>query len=457
MRFNVGIEVLFGLPNLGHNYFMDQKKIVYVGMSVDIFHHGHMNVLKKAASLGKVIVGLLTDEAISSYKRLPYMSFDQRQFILQNMRDVDDVVPQKTLDYTENLRNIKPDFVVHGDDWREGVQKEVREKVIQTIAEWGGQLVEVPYTKDISSTRLIEIQKRIGTTPEVRKFQLKRLMKNKALVRVIEAHSGLSALIVEKTKVMADSKVREFDAIWMSSLTSSAIRGKPDTEAVDLTSRIQILHDVLESTTKPIIFDGDSGGQIDHFVYSVKTLERLGVSAVIIEDKIGAKKNSLFGTESTQLQDDIPSFCQKISAGCKARITPDFLIIARIESLTLGRGQEDALLRAEAYQKAGADALMIHSSQKTPHEIFEFCQRARELNINVPLVAVPTAYNSVTEEELQAAGIQIVIYANHLIRAGFPSMLTVAQSILMNRRSFEIEERLMTVKKILSIDQEDFI
>lgn len=378
---------------------IDRKK-VYVGMSADIIHPGHLNIIHEAQKLGYVTVGVLTDAAISSYKRLPYLNYEQRSLIVKNLKGVEEVIPQSTLDYVPNLELLRPDFVVHGDDWKEGVQKETRQRVIDTISKWGGKVIDVPYTKGISSTQLNSKLKEIGTTPEIRLKRLRRLIEAKSIVRICESHSGLTGLIIENTSVEVNGIRREFDGMWSSSLTDSTSKGKPDIEAVDLTTRLHDLNDALECTTKPIIFDGDTGGKIEHFVFTVRTLERLGISAVIIEDKIGLKKNSLFGTDAIQTQDTIDGFCNKIRAGKRAQITDDFMIIARIESFIAGKGQEDAMERALAYIEAGADGIMIHSKDKSGEDIRLFCKALRLANQSVPIVVVPTTYNHVTEEEL---------------------------------------------------------
>ncbi|GHU94518.1 phosphoenolpyruvate mutase [Bacteroidia bacterium] len=426
-------------------------KTVYVGMSADIIHHGHLNIIGEAQKLGRVIVGVLTDEAIASYKRLPYLNYEQRSVIVYSLKGVDEVVAQPTLDYIPNLMKIKPDYVVHGDDWKEGVQKEVRQKIIDTIAQWGGQVVDVPYTKGISSTMLNEKLKEIGTTPDVRMKRLKRLLSAKPIVRICESHSGLTGLIVEHTMVEVNGIKKEFDGMWASSLTDSTVKGKPDIEAVDLTTRLHSLNDTLECTTKPIIYDGDTGGKVEHFVFTVRTLERLGVSAVIIEDKVGLKKNSLFGTEALQIQDSIEGFCEKIRAGKRAQITNDFMIIARIESFIAGKGLEDAVARAKAYVEAGADGIMIHSKEKSGEDVKSFCATFRKFSKEVPIVVVPTTFNHITEEELAAWGVSIVIYANHLLRSAYPAMVNTAKSILQNSRSKEADNLCMPVKDILEL------
>ncbi len=425
--------------------------VVYVGMSADLIHPGHLNILKRASELGEVTVGLLTDEAIASYKRLPFMNYEQRKTVIESIKGVSSVVPQETLDYTPNLRRYRPRYVVHGDDWKEGVQKKVRQDVIDTLHEWGGELVEVPYTQGISSTKLNQALKEIGTTPDIRRNKLRRLLNAKPLVRFIEVHSGLTGLIVENISLKTERGREEFDGMWASSLTESMAQGKPDIEAVDVTSRMNSLNTILEVTTKPIIYDADTGGIAEHFQFTVRTLERLGVSAAIIEDKTGLKKNSLFGTDVCQTQDGIESFCRKIHAGKTAQVTEEFMIIARIESLILGCGMKDALDRAAAYIEAGADGIMIHSRAKDPDEVFEFCREYRKLPKTVPLVVVPTTYSKVTEEELVRNGVNVVIYANHLIRAAYPAMVETAECILRNHRAFEAEERIMPIKDILEL------
>lgn len=423
-------------------------KKVYVGMSADLVHPGHMNILKVAAEYGEVIVGLLTDKAIASYKRLPYMTYEQRKSVIENIKGVKEVIPQDSLDYRPNLELIKPDIVVHGDDWKEGVQAKTRQQVIDTLALWGGELIEPSYTDGISSTALNKSLKELGTTPDIRRSRLRRLIDSKEVVRIMETHNALSGLIVENIK--ANNGI-EYDGMWSSSLTDSTSKGKPDIEAVDVTARINTVNEIFEVTTKPMIYDADTGGIAEHFAFTVRTLERTGVSAVIIEDKTGLKKNSLFGTEVEQTQDSIENFCAKIKVGKKAQITDDFMIIARIESLILDKGMDDAIARAKAYIEAGADGIMIHSRQKSPNEILEFCKILRDYNENIPIVVVPTSFNQITAKELSQAGVNIVIYANHMLRAAYPGMKNVAKSILENDRSLEAEEKLLSIKEILDL------
>jgi phosphoenolpyruvate phosphomutase len=428
-----------------------QLPTVYVGMSADLVHPGHLNIIAKARELGEVTIGLLTDAAIASYKRLPYMTYEQRRVVVENIQGVARVVPQETLDYEPNLRTYRPDFVVHGDDWRSGVQARTRARVIEVLAEWGGQLVEVGYTEGISSTALNHAMREIGITPAIRQQRFRRLLEVKPLVRLLEAHNGLTGLIVERTCFQSDRGPREFDGMWLSSLTDSTAKGKPDIEAVDLTSRVQTVSEIVEVTTKPIVYDGDTGGKPEHFVFTVRTLERLGVSAVIIEDKLGLKKNSLFGIEAAQVQDSIESFSHRIAAGKKAQVTDDFMVIARIESLILDQGLDDALVRAEAYLEAGADGIMIHSNRREADEVLAFCERYNRLPKRRPLVVVPTTFNTITESELEASGVNVVIYANHLLRSAYPAMVHAAQSILEHGRSYEAEADLMPIKEILTL------
>ena len=427
------------------------NKIVYIGLSCDLIHPGHINIINKANDLGTIVVGLLTDEAIASYKRVPFMTFEQRSIIVKNIKGVSRVIPQETLDYVPNLEKIKPDFVLHGDDWREGIQKETRLRVINALKQWGGELVEIPYTEGISSTNLHLAMKEIGTSPEVRMKSLKRMLKAKKIVRFLDIHNALSGLVIENASIDTINGKKEFDGMWASSLTSSTAKGKPDNEVVDVSERMAGLNEVIEVTTKPIIYDADTGGQPEHFSFTVKTLERLGVSAVIIEDKTGLKKNSLFGTDVEQTQDSIENFCHKIRTGVNAKISDDFMVIARIESLILDQGMDDAIERAEAYLEAGADGIMIHSRQKNPDEIFEFCKLYKKFPNRKALVVVPSSYSSVKESELIDHGANIVIYANQLLRSAYPAMVKTAISILENNRSKEADDNMMPIKEVLEL------
>jgi len=424
-------------------------KKVYVGMSADLIHHGHLNIIDAAAKYGWVTVGLLTDKAIASYKRLPVLTWEERRRIVQSIKGVEEVIAQDSLDYVPNLRKLKPDVVVHGDDWKTGIQRATRERVLNVLKEWKGELIEIPYTQGISSTRLHEATKEIGTTPEIRMKKLRRLISSKNIVRFLEAHNGLTGLIVENTRIqLHEGAYREFDGMWISSLTDSLAKGKPD---IELVARMDTLHDLLEATTKPIIVDGDTGGIPEHFVFVVKTLERLGVSAIIIEDKTGLKKNSLFGTEVKQTQDSIEDFSYKISQGKKAQVGDAFMIIARIESMITKAGVEDAIVRAKAYIRAGADGIVIHSKEKDGAEIVAFCKEYQKIENRMPLVLVPSAYSHFRETELIEAGANIVIYANHLIRSAYPVMVKTAEEILKNERAYEVEEYCMSLKDIINL------
>ena len=401
--------------------------------------------------MGDVVIGLLIDSAIAGYQRLPYMRYEERKVVLEAIVGVKEVVPQETLNCVPNLLKIKPDYVLHRDDWNTGVLRETRQRVIDTLNQWGGELIEPDPMPGITATALHHAIREVGTTPERRLSMLKRLLEARPLLRIIEAHSGLTGLIAETVSVESDNKVREFDGIWMSSLTDSTVKAKPDIEYVDMTSRMNTVSDILETTTKPIIFDGDTGGIAEHFVYMVRTLERLGVSAVIIEDKKGLKKNSLFGTDVVQIQDNIEDFAQKVSAGKRAQVTDDFMIIARIESLILKAGMDDALARARAYIATGADGIMIHSKRPTADEVLTFCKEYEKFDDRVPLVVVPSTYAQTTEDELAEAGVRIVIYANQLLRSAYPAMVEVAKSILLHSRAAEAEEHCMFIKDIINL------
>lgn len=428
------------------------KKTVYMCFSTDMVHSGHIEIIKKAAELGELTVGVLTDDAVMSYKRFPLLPFEERKAMFENIKGVERVVEQDTLSYKKNLEELKPDYVVHGDDWQSGVQKPIRDEVCSVLASYGGQLVEFPYSKD---EKYEELERRANaelSTPDVRRKRLRKVLNTKGLATVMEAHSGLTGLIVENTKVTDDKgETHQFDAMWCSSLCDSTLRGKPDIELVDMTSRFRSIDEIMEVTTKPIIFDGDTGGLTEHFVYTVRTLERMGVSMVIIEDKTGLKKNSLFGTEVKQTQASIEEFSEKIRAGKKAQKTKEFMICARIESLILERGMEDALNRAFAFTEAGADAIMIHSRKKDPAEIFEFVEKFRAKDPTTPIVVVPTSFNTVTEEEFKERGVNVVIYANQLTRTAFPAMQNAAELILKNHRAKECDDICMPFKDIIRL------
>ena len=428
-----------------------KDSVVYVGLAADILHEGHMNILKKASNYGKVTVGLLTDQAISSYKRFPHLNFKQRYSVIKNIKYVSKVIPQDTLDYRKNLNLIKPDFVVHGDDWKSGIQKKTRQDVLKTIKRWNGKLIEPKYTKNISSSIVKEKIRETGITSDQRRLKLRRLLEAKKLVRVLECHNPLTGLIVENVNLKLNNQLKEFDCMWSSSLTDSVSRGMPDNQSVDYSTRINGVIDIFNVTTKPLIFDIDNGGQIEHLPNVVKKLERAGASAIIMEDKIGLKRNSLFADQSNVKQDTIKSFCSKIKKAKEASISNDFFVISRIESLILNKPIKDALERAEAYSKAGADCVMIHSKDKNPKKIFQFAKKFSKSKYYKPMIAVPSSYSKTFEKDLIKNGFRIVIYANQLLRSSYHSMVKTAKSILKNERSFNSEKNISSVKEILEL------
>ena len=429
-------------------------KTVYMLFATDVIHEGHINVVKEAKKYGKVIGCVLCDAAMIRFNRFPTVSFDERVRMVKDIPEVDEVIVQNETLYENTLRKIKPDYVIHGDNWCEGPEKAIRDNAISVMNELGGEVIEVPYTRNENVKKIDDRIKDKLSMPEFRRKRLKQLIEMTPIVKTIEAHSGLTGLIAEKTIVENNGELDQFDAMWVSSLCDSTAKGKPDIELVDMSSRLRTIDDIMEVTTKPIILDGDTGGLTEHFVYNVRTLERMGVSAVIIEDKTGLKKNSLFGTEVVQTQDSIENFCAKISAGKKVLRSDDFMIIARIESLILEQGMDDALNRAFAYVEAGADGIMIHSRKKSPDEILEFCDKFRAKDVKTPIVVVPTSFNSITEAELAEHGVNIVIYANQLTRSAFPAMENTAKEILKNHRALEVDDKLMPFKSIITLIDE---
>ncbi len=434
---------------------MKKNKVVYVGLSADIMHEGHINILKIANSYGDVIVGLLTDQAIASYKNIPYLDYKKRKVVIENVKFVKKVIPQKTLDYVENLKSIKPDYVVHGDDWKTGIQKKTRQRVISTLKKWSGKLIEPKYTKNISSTIIKNKFSEIFSSPQNRVSRLKRLMYSKNIVRILESHNSLTGLIIENLNIIKNKKKIEFDGMWSSSLTDSATKGKPDNSSVDFSSRITSLNEMLDVTSKPLVFDADNGGQLEHLPFLVRSLERAGVSAIIMEDKIGLKKNSLFKNQSDTKQDKPEIFSKKIKKICDTRQSKDFMVIARIESFILGKGLKDSLKRAEIYSKAGANAILIHSKEKNPNEIFSFAKEFKKSKNFIPLVSVPSTYSKVYEKDLIKNGFKLVIYANQLLRAAYPAMQNAAKSILEKSRAFEIDKKIIPIKEIINLIKND--
>ena len=434
---------------------MKNIKNVYVGLSADILHEGHINILKTASQYGNVIVGLLTDEAIASYKNIPYLDFKKRKVVVENIKYVTKVIPQNTLDYVDNLNLIKPNYVVHGDDWKNGVQKKTRDRVIKTLKKWSGKLIEPKYTKNISSTEIKNKISNIFSSPNNRVSRLKRLINSKNIVRILESHNSLTGLIIENTKVIKNNSSYEFDGMWSSSLTDSATKGKPDNSSVDFSTRLSSLNEIMEVTTKLLVFDADNGGQLEHLPFLIRSLERCGASAIIMEDKIGLKKNSLFKNQTGTKQDKPELFAKKIRQVCKSRKNNDFMVIARIESFIVGKGLKDALRRAEIYSKAGADGILIHSKEKTPTEIFSFAKEFKKSKNFIPLVSVPSTYSKVYEKDLIRNGFKLVIYANQLLRAAYPAMEYTAKKILENSRAFEVEKKIIPIKEIINLIKND--
>ena len=426
-------------------------KTVYACFTTGVIHEGHLNIINEATKYGELTVGVLSDEAMVKFDRFPTISYKERINLIKKVPGVSHVVKQKNIMYDEIIKKLKPDYVIHGDNWLKGPTRAIRDNVEKLLLTYGGKIIDVPYTYNDRVKREDDKVKAKLMMPEFRRKRLKQLLELRPIVKTLEVHSGLTGLIAEKTVIGHDGELDQFDAMWISSLCDSTAKGKPDIELVDMTSRFRTINDVMEVTTKPIIFDGDTGGQTEHFVYTVRSLERMGVSAVIIEDKIGLKKNSLFGTEVEQTQDSIEHFSDKIKAGKKVQLTDDFMIIARIESLILEKGIEDALTRAEAFVKAGADGIMIHSRKKEPAEILEFCDEFRKIDKKTPLVVVPSSFNSVTEDELASHSVNIVIYANQLTRSAFPVMEQTAKDILKYHRAKEVDDRLMPIKEILTL------
>ncbi|WP_296845076.1 phosphoenolpyruvate mutase [uncultured Methanobrevibacter sp.] len=430
------------------------KPIVYTCFCTDVIHDGHLNLINEAKKYGDVVIGVLCDSEMVKYNKFPLKSTEERVKLVESISGVKQVIVQDKIMYDDVVKELRPDYIIHGDNWSEDSMKVIRKNILKVLDEYGGELIEVPYTFNPKVQKIDRQMREKLAMPEIRRKRLKQLLDMVPIVKTIEVHSGLTGLIAEKTVIADEEHIDQFDAMWISSLCDSTEKGKPDIELVDMTSRFRTINDIMEVTTKPIIFDGDTGGIAEHFVYTVRSLERMGVSAVIIEDKIGLKKNSLFGTEVEQTQDEIEHFCEKIAAGKNAQLSDDFMIIARIESLILEQGMDDALKRAFAFRDAGADGIMIHSRRKEPDEILEFCDKFRKEDTKTPIVVVPSSYNTITEDELINHGVNIVIYANQLLRAAFPAMQNAAKSILKHHRAHEIDEELLSIKDIITLIDE---
>lgn len=435
-------------------FIKSKKNIVYTCFCTDIIHEGHLNLINEAKKYGEVIVGILCDSEMVKYNRFPLKTTKERVELVKTIPDIREVIIQDNIMYDNIVKELHPDYIIHGDNWSDDAMIAIRDNIVKLLDQYGGELIEVPYTFNENVQKIDKQMKEKLSMPELRRGRIRKLLNLVPIVKTIEVHSGLTGLIAEKTIIADENHIDQFDAMWISSLCDSTEKGKPDIELVDMTSRFRTINDIMEVTTKPIIFDGDTGGIAEHFVYTVRSLERMGVSAVIIEDKVGLKKNSLFGTEVEQTQDDIEHFCDKIRAGKNAQLSDDFMVIARIESLILEQGMDDALKRAFAFRDAGADGIMIHSRRKEPNEILEFCDKFREQDSETPIVVVPSSYNTITEEELIKHGVNIVIYANQLLRAAFPAMQNAAKSILKNHRAHEIDEELLSIKDIITLIDE---
>jgi phosphoenolpyruvate phosphomutase len=427
---------------------MIDQKTVFVVMSAEIFHPGHLNIIKVARDLGEVTVGLATDRFNARYKRLTLMSYEDRKAIVENINGVKNVIAQDTLDLAPILRELRPDYFVHGDDWKFGPLKAVRQQVLEVMQEWGGVLVEPPYTEGISSTKLNAAWRSIGATPETRIRHFRRMLEFQPVVRLLEVHNSLSGIIIERTLVEGNERDKEFDGMWYSDLTDSLAKGKPNSSFVDLTSRINTIHGILESTTKPLIVEAGNGGITEHFVSTVKTLERLGVSAVVIADKVGYEGAvfSLNGNEP--VQEDVNDFARKIASGKKTQVNKDFSIITQINSLVMHEDVENALRRARVYIEAGVDALMIHSNVETLTDFFEFCRSYRNLEDKVPLLAAIPARSSLDEDQLISAGVQFIVYPDQLLRAAYTSMLNAAKTLLIQARASDVDELYAPISEI---------
>ena len=421
----------------------------YVDMVGDLFHIGHLRQIQQAQQLGyEVVVGVHSDEDVASYKRLPIMTMSERVTIVSEMPNVLKVIPSAPLRITQEfIEEHKIDMVFHGHEAEEDYLYDHMYGIPKSI----GKFTRTARTPEISTTALIErVVSRESSAAWSRVSTLRDLLntrgKHRAL-RIMEAHNGLSGLVVEH----ASAGGKSFDGMWSSSLTASVSKGKPDIEVVDTTARLQLVRDTMEVTGKPMVYDGDTGGAPEILAFTVRSLEDLGVSACIIEDKTGLKQNSLFGTDAVQVLENIDMFCAKIKAAAAARSNRKFMVIARIEALIAGLGEKEALKRAKAYIVAGADAIMIHSKESTFDEVRSFLRAYAKFSIKVPVVAVPTSYFHVTEKELFDEGVSICIYANHMLRASYPSMTTVAESILHHGTAAACHPSLMSVKKIITL------
>ena len=427
------------------------NKIIYLGLTADLIHAGHINIINEALKYGQLLIGLITDQAISKEKRLPLLSYFDRKALLLNIKGVKDIVPQEDWDYSINLQKYKPDFFIHGDDWNTSEYKIIKNNCINVLSAYGGKLIEIAHTPNINSDLVVDKIRKLKNVSSLRQNTLKRLLQSKSFIKIIEVHSPMSAMIIDNLKINNERGSNFFDGFWSSSLSDSTLFGRPDIESLDIASRLNMINNIFHATTKPLVMDIDTGGLLEHLEINIKTIEQAGVSAVVIEDKKGLKKNSLFGNEVIQHQEDVKVFQEKIKLINTIKVNDNFLCIARIESLILDKGLEDALHRASSYVDAGADMVLIHSRKKTPDEVFLFANEFKRDHPNIPLACIPTSFYTVTEGLLQDKGFNLSIYANHLIRASYKHMEKIAKSILTYQTSQYIEEDIESVKDILNL------
>ena len=417
-----------------------KEKTVYVGITGDIIHPGIINIIQKGAKYGRLIVGLLSNEAIATHKRIPYLTYEQRKAVIENIKGVSEVVPQEEWSYVPNLLKLKPDYIIHGDDWKTNYLKGIREEVFEVMKKIGGEVIEIPYTKGINSSQLFESTTNNGITAVQRLQSLRQLMNYKPIIRIMEANSGLSGLIIENLKVEKEDGIQRFDGIFINLLDSNPL-GISEQESSTFTSKLNTVTDILECTTKPIIYGGYTSDNYENVTFTIEKLELMGISAIIIEDKFKNKQELCNEDE----------FCLKIKEGKKAQTNPDFMIIAGIKELILGKNIDDALKKALTSIKAGADGILISSNQKNGDDIKEFCLKLRKENKNIPIVLIPTAYDQFTEKEFAEWGANIIIYVDYLKKATYPAMKKCAETILKSERSLEVNEMCMPIKEILNL------
>ena len=417
-----------------------KEKTVYVGITGDMIHPGIINIIQQGAKYGRLIVGLLSNEAIATHKRIPYLTFEQRKAVIENIKGVSEVVPQEDWSYVPNLLKLKPDYIIHGDDWKTNYLKGIREEVFDVMKKIGGEVIEIPYTKGINSSQLFESTTNNGITAVQRLKSLRQLMNYKPIIRIMEANSGLSGLIIENLKIEKEDGIQRFDGIFINLLDSNP-SGVSEQESSNFMLKLNTVTDILECTTRPIIYGGYTSDNYENITFTIEKLELMGISAIIIEDKF----------KNTQELCNEEEFCLKIKEGKKAQINPDFMIIAGIEELILGKSMDDALKKALASIKAGADGILISSNQKNGDDIKEFCSKLRKENKNIPIVLIPTTYNQFTEKELGEWGANIIIYADYLKKVTYPAMKKCAETILKSERSLEVNEMCMPIKEILNL------